>query len=142
MAAATMRKRRPESGQSTIELALAIIVLLFLIAGIVDLGRAFFTYIAMRDAASEGANYGSSYPNDTTGIINHVRGSSQKPVDLTQTTTDVTYTGANHCLGTGIKVTVKYDNFPFIMPIWGFGLLPKTINLSASITNEILVQCP
>ena len=54
-------KDRNESGQSLMELALSMTVLLILLAGVVDLGRAFFTYIALRDAAQEGASYAAVY---------------------------------------------------------------------------------
>lgn len=48
-----------EQGQSLVELAMSLVVLLILVAGLVDLGRAFFTYVALRDAAQEGASYAS-----------------------------------------------------------------------------------
>jgi Flp pilus assembly protein TadG len=54
-----------EQGQSLIELAMSLVVLLILIAGLVDLGRAFFTYIALRDAAQEGASYAAVINSDT-----------------------------------------------------------------------------
>jgi Flp pilus assembly protein TadG len=48
-----------ERGQAMVELATMLVILLTLLAGIVDFGRAFFTYITLRDAAQEGASYGS-----------------------------------------------------------------------------------
>lgn len=48
-----------EQGQSLIELSLSLVMLLILLAGLVDLGRGFFTYITLRDAAQEGASYAS-----------------------------------------------------------------------------------
>jgi len=48
-----------EQGQSLVEFTMSITFLLLLVAGVVDLGRAFFTYIALRDAAQEGAAYAS-----------------------------------------------------------------------------------
>jgi Flp pilus assembly protein TadG len=57
----TMKKQTgnnaKEQGQSLVELSMSLVVLLILVAGLVDLGRAFFTYIALRDAAQEGASY-------------------------------------------------------------------------------------
>ncbi len=44
------------------------VILLFLVGGIVDLGRGFFTYMALRDAVQEGALYGSINPTLTTEI--------------------------------------------------------------------------
>jgi Flp pilus assembly protein TadG len=53
------RKDKNESGQSLAELAISLTVLLILLAGLVDLGRAFFTFVTLRDAAQEGASYAS-----------------------------------------------------------------------------------
>jgi Flp pilus assembly protein TadG len=53
-----------EKGQSLMELAISLVVLLILLAGVVDLGRAFFTYITLRDAAQEGASYAAVAEDD------------------------------------------------------------------------------
>jgi len=42
-----------EKGQSLVEFAFGLVILMILISGIVDLGRAFFTYMALNDAAQE-----------------------------------------------------------------------------------------
>ncbi|MFC1879838.1 TadE/TadG family type IV pilus assembly protein, partial [Chloroflexota bacterium] len=60
--------RSGQDGQSLVEFAVALVFLLLLIAGIVDVSRALFTYMALRDAAQEGALYGSTNPLDTGGI--------------------------------------------------------------------------
>ena len=58
-----------EKGQSLVEFALVLVFLLSLLAGIFDLGRAFFAYIIIRDAAQEGAVFGSIAPkSDLTGF--------------------------------------------------------------------------
>ena len=62
-----------ESGQSMVELAVSIVVLLILLAGMVDFGRIAFYYIAMRDAAQEGASFGSLFPNNTNEIIERAK---------------------------------------------------------------------
>ena len=55
----TNENKPKEQGQSLVELSISLVVLLILAAGLVDLGRAFFTYITLRDAAQEGASYAS-----------------------------------------------------------------------------------
>ncbi len=58
-----------ESGQSMVEFALVLVFLLALLAGVFDIGRAFFAYIIIRDAAQEGAVYGSIAPkSDLAGF--------------------------------------------------------------------------
>ncbi len=61
-----IQSRQKEWGQSTVELALAATLLMTLLAGTVEIGRALFTWLAMRDAAQEGAYYGSISPPSTT----------------------------------------------------------------------------
>ncbi len=53
-----------EQGQSLVEFAISLVIILLLLAGVVDLGRAFFAYIIVRDAAQEGAVYGAIHAND------------------------------------------------------------------------------
>ena len=53
---------RSERGQSLVELALVLPLLILLLAGMADLGRAFFSYIEITNAAQEGARAGSRLP--------------------------------------------------------------------------------
>lgn len=62
-----------EKGQSLVELALLLPVLIMLLMGTVDLGRAFYTYVAITNAAREGARYGASFPTVNSGIRDRVR---------------------------------------------------------------------
>lgn len=54
--------RHGEEGQSLVELAIMMVVLLTILSGVVDLGRVYFTYLALQHAAGEGATYGSMFP--------------------------------------------------------------------------------
>ncbi len=54
--------KRGERGQSLVELAISLTLLLTLLAGIVDLGRAIFTLFALQDAAEEGIIFGVAFP--------------------------------------------------------------------------------
>jgi hypothetical protein len=114
-----------EKGQSLLEMAFAIIVLLVLLAGIIDLGRLFFTYIALRDAAQEGAAFASICPPDPTlpgngvRIRDHVKSSSHFPVDLSAGNIMVGsgfVAGESAAPGSQVYVTVTYFNFQFIVP--------------------------
>ena len=133
-------KNRPgsEQGQSLVEMAIALVILLLLVGGIVDLGRAFFTFMALRDAVQEGALYGSVNPTLTTEIKNHVLNSSDMIPDLV-TSSDITVNviGAA-CTGNGIQVTATYSDFPITMPFIGTILGSQTIPISATITDTIL----
>jgi hypothetical protein len=78
----TLKNQGTEKAQSLVEFAVSAIVILLLLVGIADFGRAFFTYLALRDAAQEGAVYASVCPMDVDGIENRIRSSSGGSVDL------------------------------------------------------------
>lgn len=59
-------------GQSLVELALALPVLLLLLLGTIDLGQMFFDYIQLRNGVREGASYGARFPEDTARIRERV----------------------------------------------------------------------
>jgi hypothetical protein len=132
-----------ERGQSMVELALTITILLALVAGVIDFGRAFFTWVALRDAAQEGALYGSTAPAETQGIIDRVIDTSNQPLNLTQLYNDgeilidITIYGPS-CLGSPIQVDVTYTDFPIAVPFLGTILGSDTLRIHARITDTIL----
>ncbi len=133
-----------ERGQSLVEVAVSVTFLMLLVAGIVDFGIAFFSYVALQDAAQEGAIYGSINPTDTAGIIERVRSSSAYPVDLSDTSAvqvEVSILG-EACQGGQVKVVVSYAHSictPFLSAILG----SQTIPITASMTDTILQPpCP
>jgi Flp pilus assembly protein TadG len=127
-----------QRGQSLVEMAVAMVVLLILLGGIVDLGRAFFTYMALRDAVQEGALYGSINPTDTIAIKNHVLNSSETIPNIIQAD-DITVTIiGSACTGNGIDISATYPDFPLGMPFMGTILGRQTLAITASITDTIL----
>lgn len=89
-----------EHGQALVETALVLIILLMFLGGVIDLGRAYFTYLALHNAAAEGAYYGSAFPlavgtvggNDSDTII--YRAQNESPsylVNWDASTVDVFY---------------------------------------------------
>lgn len=130
--------RRSERGQSLTEFALSFLVLLLLLAATVDLGRAFLSYIAVREAAEEGALYGSTAPADTPGIVARVRSSSDAPVDLSdEAKVQVTpLVSGGACAGNTVSVTVTYDfelTMPLIEPIIGTNHFPIELTAISTI---------
>ena len=145
--------RPNEKGQSLVELAMSLMFLLILVAGVVDLGRAFFTYIALRDAAQEGAAYASvARTNITDGrkcneIIARVQGtSSTQIVDLADTNVTIIMDGidcesainTNACYGRAVKVVVHYADFRITTPLLGTILGSQTVPITASIIDTVL----
>ena len=142
MKRATMKKIKNERGQSLVELAVSLVLLLLLLSGAVEFGMAFFQFVQLRDATQEGALYGSMNPTDTAGITARVQGASNSPINLTTLTPVITYTDSTKkCEGYGIKVELTYNHvifMPFISAVVG-----PTIPIKASVTDTILSPvCP
>jgi len=144
--------RQGERGQSLVELALSLTVILLLLAGAVDFSIAYFSFAAMQDAAQEGALYGSVNPNDADGIKLRVRSASTDPVDLADeglvdvnvTLSGDSCTGADcACEGNEVRVDVAYD-YPISMPFIGAIIGAQQIRLNATVTDTILqpFDCP
>jgi hypothetical protein len=65
--------KKAEKGQSLIEMAISMVLLLTLLAGIFDFGRAILAYFVLQDAAEEGMVYGTSFPTDCNQIDTRIR---------------------------------------------------------------------
>ncbi len=136
-------------GQSLVELAISIAILVWLLSGAVEFGIALFQYVQLRDAAQEGALYGSINPPKNASdsakkdaIINRAKNSSSSPIDLVNDTAVQVYVDVTgkYCEGGAIKVTITYPHkvfMPFMTKIMG-----PTRLLSAEVTDTILTPAP
>jgi Flp pilus assembly protein TadG len=128
-------KDRHEKGQSLTEFAVGTTFILVLLAGGMDLGRAYYSFISVRDAAQEGAAYASIAPGDVADIRARVRATSNDPIDLStfaDDQIDVEYSGAA-CAGNSVTVRVKYD-FDMAAPF----VAGQTLHLQAEAVDTIL----
>lgn len=134
-----IKPKRSERGQSLVELAFSLTVILLLLTGAVDFSIAYFSFTAMQDAAQEGALYGSINPEDEEGIITRVRSASSNPVDLdNEDLVDVVVAlPGDACEGNEVIVNVIYD-YPISMPFIGAIIGAQQITLNASVTDTIL----
>lgn len=144
---------RPERGQSLVELAISFPVMLLLLLGTIDFGMALYSFLIIRDAAQEGALYGSFNPHNRVEIESRARNIAPNdsdalfffPVELNNK--DVVQikidTSAGNCQGISggtintIKVTASYA-YAMLMPFSEEVIGSKTIPLTASATNVIL----
>ena len=136
-------------GQSYVELSVLLTVLVILLGGVVDFGRAYLIYLELRDAAHEGASYGSYAPNDLVGVETRIRESMKDPIDLSDPAIvqviPVLSNPPFACSGfdpislkpNEIKVTLTYD-MPIGMPFLGTFLGTQEITLVANVANTIL----
>jgi len=72
---------KSERGQSLTELAVIVVIMIIILAGVVDLGGVIFQYLAMRDAAQEGASYAtaSHFPTAATKSLTGCTPASTTP---------------------------------------------------------------
>lgn len=122
--------RKSEKGQSFVELGLSMVFLLILLAAVIDLGWAFFTVIALRDAAQEAATVGSICPTNKPKIIERLKASASDPIDMTkleagQIEVCIVSAGSNTCdadqtpvLGKSVQVSITYDH-EIVTPLVG-----------------------
>ena len=137
-------KSESEKGQALVESALVFILVLLMLGGLVEFGWAYFHYLALQDAAGEGAAYGSMYPTwhdsgdsaDPNNIAYRVRNESQTEL-LDWSSTGVNVQAPFTTPGNQITVTVSYDHAlitPFLTGFTNGG----SIRLRATAVNTIL----
>ena len=151
-----MHLERTERGQSLVELAVSFMLIMFILAGAVDLGRAYFAVIALRDAAQEGVIYASLNPTDEDGVEERVQTSSDAPINMAlipDTDIDLSWSDLDHkCAGFydnggklesyAVKVSVEYD-FQFTMPMIQNIFPGGILRLVIDDTHTILApECP
>jgi len=132
-----------ERGQSLVELALSITLLIYLLAGAVEFGLIFFQYVQLRDAAQEGALYAAiTYPRDLQKIEERARGASNSPIDLSDSTVSVEVDFINKdvytaCEFDAVEVSVNYPHkvfMPFMNKITG-----DYVNLSGKVVDTVMI---
>ena len=149
-----MKRIKSERGQSLVELGISLVILLYLLAGAVEFGILFFQFVQLRDAAQEGALYGSMNPPNSAAdtdsisdIIIRAKHSSptRSPIDLISdpnVAINVTVTDGQYCEGGSLEVEVTYPHrifMPFMPQILGRTEIP----LTATVTDTILTPvCP
>lgn len=131
--------RKKEKGQSLVEMALLLPVLLLMLLGLLDFGRVYYAMVAMNDAAQEGAAYAAMHPNDpkirerataaSTGLI------TIQPEDVMFVPPDSLQAGAP------VTVIVSYD-FTFYTPVAQSFFGDNTVTLQAQATNAIIATSP
>jgi len=94
-------RRGRSAGQSLVEMALILPTITLILMGVIDLGRLFYTYEALANAAREGARYCALHPGDTSGTRSRIAGELDTLV--------VADTSSTQCLNTpkGDPVTVS-----------------------------------
>ena len=119
-------RMKTERGQALLEFALMVTILLMLVGGVIDIGRIYYAYQVVSEAAEEGALYASLHAGDNVGITTRVQRSSdviQKAADAGIITVEVQYSGGQCANGTNmVEVDVTYNlalHMPLTMAMFG-----------------------
>jgi hypothetical protein len=128
--------KKTERAQGLVELAIALPVLLLLLLGVLDIGRAYWTLVSLKDAVAEGAQYAATYPDRASEIKLRASQSSTALVVLTEDMFTVDYVDPP-TPGEPITVAVTYD-FWVVNPVVNAMVPDGKLTLSASDVRVIL----
>ncbi len=125
-------------GQSLVEFALALPLLVLLVAMAADIGRAFTAYIELGNMAREGARYGAISPAtavDSAGIRNAAIGEGTTIFGMTPTIQSTTGTETrNSQTYMYVTVTARLDFQPFVQ----LPPIPASIPIEREVTMMVL----
>jgi Flp pilus assembly protein TadG len=112
------KKKKSERGQSFMELAISLVFLLILVAAVIDLGWAYYTMIALRDAAQEAAVYGSMCPNHTDLIVDRLQKSASAPLNVE----DIPTGNVHVCIIDPANPPTSCSSAPTLSPALGYSV--------------------
>jgi hypothetical protein len=145
--------KKLQKGQSLVEFSLGMIVILLIMSGLLDLGRVYFTFVALEDGVGEAALYlsinpaciyeGGDYPVDAdhpavpecadpNNAEYRAQNAGSQEVDWSKTTLAFDRP-ADYGVGDPVHVYVQYS-YPLLTPIIPkiVGINPITLSASAS----------
>lgn len=114
---------RRERGNALVELALTLPLLLTLTLGAVELGRGLNTYLALVNAAREGARWWSTHPTDWTGALARVQAEAAR-AGVTSPIVERSPTAGTPAVGTPVTVRVRYNHPLAFGAVTGVTVLP------------------
>lgn len=140
----TLHKKQIEIGQSLVELSIGITLLLILLMGIFDVGRAIYTKFALQDAAEEGLIYGIGNPDECGQIFTRVQENLDNQIlPITPTISVTIGDGGAACgsieLAYGLRMGVVVSS-PYVMTMPFFA--GNTFTLTGTANGTILRPPP
>lgn len=113
--------RLNEIGSAVLELGLVVVIFFMFVFGVMDFGRALYTYHFVSNAACEATRYAmvrgasSTQPVTSTDIENYVKSITPEGVDPNKLTV-TTIWSPDDSPGSTVRVQVS-DNFSFMTPV-------------------------
>ncbi len=99
-------------GQSLVEFAILLPILMLLIVGAVDLGRMYFSYITIKNASREAAYIGSTWPPVDGSSVSKIRARANQEATGTVDVSKMTVSSScpSGCAaGSPVRVSIDYD---------------------------------
>lgn len=127
------RQLRDRRGQSMVELALVLPVLLILILGMIDFGRLIQAYLTVQHAAREGSRLAITGAADSA-VVQRVRDMAQG-LNQSQLAVTVSPAGTRYS-GSDVTVTVQFDfrvMTPILRQIAGGGQFPVDVSITSRV---------
>ena len=111
---------KSEKGQSMVEFALLLPILILILLMIIEGGLIFGGYLELQNAARDGARYASVHTDkqDQTSINTYITGKNFIIVDKSNLVQPIGFTKMTNAQGTILTVTLTYK-YPIITPIIG-----------------------
>ncbi len=128
-----MRLTKNQEGQSLVEFALVIPLLLIILMGIIEFGLMFNSFIVITNGSREGARLASLGGTDTE-IVERVE-LVTRSIDITNITVTISPNYSSRSNGEMVTVLVEYD-YQMISPIIS-NLLSPLINLESETIMRV-----
>jgi hypothetical protein len=132
-----------EKGQSLVEFALTLPLVLLLVLGTIDLGLGFKTYIALTNAAREGVRWVSIHPTDLgcAGALNRIADEAgqvnlviKSPISTDGYEVSFSPLGCDYGAGQQVTVSIDYEYELLFGALTGLPAVP----FNASATMVVL----
>jgi Flp pilus assembly protein TadG len=139
-----MSRARTERGQSLVEFSLSVMIFIMIIVGVVEVGRAVWSYNTLASAAREGSRYAMVHGAVATAhsgpAANDAKvqaavakySSNLEPSDLTITSA---WPDGNNAVGSHVKVTATYRFDTLFSRLLGVSPITMTSTSTMTITN-------
>jgi Flp pilus assembly protein TadG len=123
-----IRRLKQNKGQSLVETALVLPIILLILMGIIDFGMMFNNYLVVSNASREGARNAAVGATDTeiAAIVDNVAST----LDTSRIIVEILPSETERKKGDEVKVTVKYE-YQLLTPMIS-ALLPNPINLTGT----------
>ena len=147
------RRAAGEGGQAVLETAFVSVVLLLLFAGAIDVGRMFYSYIVITNAAREGARTAARLPCTATNqdvvhdliisaAVSETSSLPKQPAGDVDIEIDPDPSGGCYVAGDEIVVTVTYEYTNFFTNLVGSGFDMSNSTMMIAFGNDQLENTP